>query len=654
MRAAFQQNVGARNDAAPAVTLPVTPALTCGAGVKRPQGRAVALKSWTPRAFADALEALTGNEAWWTPHQFTGAYREETRWQGAIALPLDLDYHDANGKHFDAPAGILARLAGAELPGTLAHATPRGYRLIALLRQPITAKTDYSRALESFAAQAREALRGLGVLADYDGLRVDAACFDFARLLFAPRATVAGVARAADVRVLRDDLVDVAELVAAPLPAEPAEPAAPPADESAKTSLPPAPLDCFPPMIGDYLCAVAENRCVDPSMPATFALGVASAAIGRTAEIELRADWRESCNLWLAHVAPPGKQKSPTLKALAAPLYSFDDQLDAEHAAALAQWENECDVAESCKRKSPERPRRKQAVVADVTIESLGDVLEVSPRVAGVYDELGALLDGMGAYKKSAGADRQNWLSLHAGARITVNRKGKDPLIVPRPCLGIIGATTPATAARVLGTMNGDGMVDRFFLTASRPVANRFKTPPVPPALREHYLRSVAALCALPSVEPRVLSLTAEAAELFGNFYDATDASGAPAHFQGVIGKLCGHVGVIARTLALWSNPQAVTVSGDVMRRAIEIGKWLTAHTAHVRSAQVLSKRAAALVAWLGKHDGRADLRDVLRAGVASVRAIEETEALAREAERAGAITFDGRTVALPEGGRNE
>lgn len=404
--------------------------------------------------------------------------------------------------------------------------------------------------------------------------------------------------------------------------------------------LPDVPLDAFPSGIGEYLAAVAENRCVDPAMPATFALGVAAAAIGRAAEIELRPDWRESGNLWLAHVAPPGKQKSPTLKAMAAPLYSHDNDLDAEHAAALAQWENECDVAESCKRKAPDRPRRKQAVVADVTIESLGDVLEVSPRVAGVYDELGALLDGMGAYKKSAGADRQNWLSLHAGARITVNRKGKDPLIVEAPRLGIIGATTPATAARVLGTLNGDGMVDRFFLTASRAVANRFKTPPVPPALREHYLRSIAALCALPTAEPRVLSLTAEAAELFGNFYDATDASGAPAHFQGVIGKLCGHVGVLARTLALWSNPQAVTVSGDVMRAAIRIGQWLTIHTSRVRSAQILSRRAAALVAWLGKHDGRAALRDVVRANVAGVKTMEEAEALANEAARAGAVAW--------------
>lgn len=75
-------------------------------------------------------------------------------------------------------------------------------------------------------------------------------------------------------------------------------------------TLPDVPLDAFPEGIGEYLAAVAKNRCVDPAMPATFGLGIAAAAIGRAAEIELRPDWREGGNLWLAHVAPPGKQKA--------------------------------------------------------------------------------------------------------------------------------------------------------------------------------------------------------------------------------------------------------------------------------------------------------------------------------------------------------
>lgn len=658
--AAFQPNAGCsaappmKTAPAPASRHPARhPAITIGAGLSRPQGRLLNLAGWTPAAVADALGKLAGVEAWWTPHLFDGHYRQESRWRAAVALALDVDYHDANGAHVALPEGILARLAGAELPGTIGHATPRGYRLVAMLHEPITDADDYARAIAAFAAQARDALGVLGVLAidGRNGLDVDAACHDRARLLFAPRATVGGVTRAADVVVLREQLYDVAEMP----PAVPAEPSAP--DETpAAPELPPVPLDCFPAGVGEYLAAMAENRCVDAAMPATFALGIASAAIGRAAEIELRPDWVEGGNLWLGHVAPPGKQKSPTLKAMAAPLFAYDDRLSDEHDAALSEWEANCEIASHKKAPLPERPRRKQAVVADTTIEALADVLEVSPRVAGLFDELGTFFDQMGAYKKSAGADRQNYLSLHAGARLIVNRKGKDPLVVARPCLGVVGATTPATCARVLGTMNGDGLVDRFFLTASRPVANRFKTPPVAPALRDRYLRIIAALCALPTAEPRVLTLTPEAASLFGDFYESCDASRAPVHFQGVVGKLAGHVAIVARTLTLWGDPHAATCAADVMRNAITLGKWLAAHTAHVRSAQVLSRRAAALVAWLAKREGQqANIRDVQRAGVAGVKTADDVVKLAAEAARAGSLVFDrAASELIYRGGQND
>lgn len=629
--------------------------ITCGQGLTRPQGRFQSLATWTPAAVADALRKLAGHEAWWTPHCFDGHYRQEARWQAAVALALDLDYHDAKGDHVALPEALRAKL-GALALGNLGHATPRGHRLIALLATPINDPDEYAAAIAAFAAQARDALDALGVLATdgRNGLDVDAACHDRARLLFAPKATVSGHERAADVVVTREQLYDVAELLTRQeTPAEPVEPSAPAVEGEAE--LPAAPLDALPAPIGDYMGAVAAARCVDSAMPFTFGFGIAAAAIGRAAEIELRHDWREIAPLWLGHVAAPGKQKSPTLKAMAAPLYAHDNDLDAEHAAALAEWECLVELALDKKQKPPERPRRKQSVIADCTIEALGDVLEVSPRCAGIYDELGALFDSMGCYKKTAGPDRQNWLSLHAGARITTNRKGKDPLIVECPRLGIIGATTPSTAARVLSTLNGDGLVDRFFLTQSRPVANRFNTPPVPAPLREAYLSSVAALCGLPTLAPRVLTLKPEAAEVFGEFYESLDVSSVPVHLQGVLGKLAGHVGRIALTLALWGDSHNQTVNAPIMQSAIRIAQWFAQHTAALRSAQILSRRAAALVAWLGKHEGRAALRDVLRAGVAGVKSMDEAEALANEAARAGAVAWsNGKRDVVLTGARHD
>jgi hypothetical protein len=462
-----------------------------------------------------------------------------------------------------------------------------------------------------------------------------------------------------------DALLEAAPTLEVSTPAEPA------ASDAQASDLPPVPFHAFPPAVADYIRAVADNRCVDPAMPATFALGVAAAAVGRAAEIELRPDWREYAVLWLGHVAAPGKLKSPTLKTMSAPLYAYDDQLDTLHAANLAQWEAECEIAQAKKAQPPERPRRAQAVVGDVTIEALADVLEISPRVAGIYDELGAMFDAMGAYKKSGGHDRQAWLSVHACTRLVVNRKGKDPLIVPDPRLTIIGATTPATAARVLGTLNGDGMVDRFFLTRSEPCTNRFRTPPVPVVLRTAYEASIKALCALGTSTPRVLTLTREAADVFADFYESLDPAAVPVSFQGVVGKLAGHVGRIALTLALWHNPAAIDVSGDVMRGAVAIGEWLRQHTADVRSAQHLSARdmvaqgftgtpeARKVLTFLRKPDNRArhvPLRDI--AGGVNWgkldRTIETARTFAAELVDLGfAAWVDPNTVALAERGRD-
>ncbi len=647
------------------------PGITVGAGLNRPQGRFVDIRLWSPSALARAIESKVGPEAWWSPHLFTSGltpateserkrgspemvqrpdnYRHESLWVAAIALSSDLDWHDCeaptppgsdpakmppHGWHVALPPDVAARLLDAiktgKLSGSVAHLTPRGLRAVHVLAEPCNDAAAFDAANAACGKQLIAELAALGLAHDGKrGLKFDENATDRARLLYAPNATVKGTKRSAQVFIMRDKPYTLADFkpLESPIPAEPTTlHKQPDADQ-----LPPPPLDALPGELGAYIEAEAANRCVDPAMPFTFALGVAAAAIGRAAEIQLRPGWLEIAAIWLGHVALPGKQKSPTLKTMAAPLFTHDDELDAKYAAAMATWEEECDLAEASKSRMPESPKRQQSVVSDTTLEALCDVLEASPRVCGLYDELGGLFDGMGQYKKRGGHDRQAWLSLHAGQRITVNRKGKDALIVPKPRLGIIGATTPATAARVLDAGNGDGMVDRFFLTASANVPNRFYTPAVPDHLWSSYQRSIALLCSLPATTARVLMLSPEAARLFADFYESLNVADYPPHFQGVIGKLAGHVGRIALTLALWGNPRAFEVSGEVMAGAIRMGEWLCEHTAAVRAGQTSSSPSARLLAWLRKRGGRAFLRDIVRANVAGVRNTEEAKGLCNE-----------------------
>jgi primase-like protein len=193
---------------------PLAPLLiiTLGRGLTQPQGRRVLLVDEPVATLAATLRAHMGADAWWSACAYTGDYRVGERWEAACATPLDLDYHDAVGAHVAIPIGVAdaveKALEGAsEATPTLTHRTPRGLRAIYLLRAPVTDADLYRRACHGAAALVSAALSTSGLLAakGCGGLVVDnAVTGDLARLLFAPRATVRGIARSASVITMRE------------------------------------------------------------------------------------------------------------------------------------------------------------------------------------------------------------------------------------------------------------------------------------------------------------------------------------------------------------------------------------------------------------------------------------------------------------------
>ncbi len=375
-------------------------------------------------------------------------------------------------------------------------------------------------------------------------------------------------------------------------------------------------------------------------MPFTCALGVAASAVGRAADIQLDGDWREISPLWVCVVAPPGAAKSPILKALSSPMHLHDTDLDTEHASDIARWELDCSEAEKNVPK-PERPRRRQAVISDTTIEGLVPVLEVSPRVLAYHDELGALFDSMGCYKAHGGHDRQFWLSLHNGSRITVNRKQNfEPLIVDAPRLGIVGATTPAKASKLALMGAGDGGIDRFYFTGASPRPRLWPKPAIPAALRAEYEERILALCKLGTVTVRQVTLTEEAGQIFGKFFVSTPPQNAPGFMQGVASKHCGHAGRIALMLALLEDPTTKLITAAQMQSAIRIGDWLLEHTFHQRQLMLgnktgipLSTNAQKVLAWIERKGGVTTVSDLLAGRVPGCRTAIDANATLSELE---------------------
>jgi hypothetical protein len=202
------------------------PAITVGAGKRRPQGRRLALDGAAPLAvrLAEALRRVPPEmEQWWAPGVFDGDHRAGKRWRGSMLVGVDADYHDDAGEHAAVPPAIAARVEEAaragELPGSVYHATPRGLRIVFALARQECDGALWQSAARGACALVERWLAGAGLAASgdppRDGYTLDvAASCDQARMLWAPRAKVDGVQREAEVIVLREQPYAVEELAA--------------------------------------------------------------------------------------------------------------------------------------------------------------------------------------------------------------------------------------------------------------------------------------------------------------------------------------------------------------------------------------------------------------------------------------------------------
>jgi len=192
----------------------MTALITLGKGRNKPAGRG--LQVGDIDELARLLQGHQGVDAWWSGAAFEGDYRDGNRWRGSSVLGADFDYHDADGEHAPMPPGFRAKVEAVlpELRTSLAHATHRGLRAIALLDRLVDDEPTFKLVSEAHCARVANTLAVAGLLGDRNGLRLDTgASMDRARFWFTPRATVDGVERTAEV-VRTGGIVPLAELTA--------------------------------------------------------------------------------------------------------------------------------------------------------------------------------------------------------------------------------------------------------------------------------------------------------------------------------------------------------------------------------------------------------------------------------------------------------
>jgi replicative DNA helicase len=441
---------------------------------------------------------------------------------------------------------------------------------------------------------------------------------------------------------------------------------APPIPLGSAGTLPPFPVEVLPPWLAEYVAAVATATQTPPDLGGMLALAVLATVAAGAVEIQPRPGWREPLCLFVAIGMDAGARKSGVFTALTRPLADFErDQATAalptitEQATLRRIAEQAAAHAEAAASKAPpDQAQDKQAeaiaraadaanlvvppvprwLVDDATPEALAGLLATYGRIALLSPE-GDVFDQMaGRYNQAAGPNLGVYLKGHAGDLLKVDRRGRPPEYVDRPCL-TIGLTVQPDVLRGLTDrpgFRGRGLLARFLysLPASLVGHRQAGAPPVPPALAERYaveLQTLAASLSTPANlagdSPTILTLEPAAGELLLDFERTLEprlaaGTGDLGHLAGWAAKLTGATCRIAALLHLaghlrdgWARP----VDAGTLAGAIRLAGYLTDHALAVFDLMGVDPRvddARWLLEWINRT-GRQQFtrRDAHQAG---------------------------------------
>jgi len=400
----------------------------------------------------------------------------------------------------------------------------------------------------------------------------------------------------------------------------------PPAPFGVTGEVPSFPVEVLPGWLGEYVAAVATATQTPPDLAGMLALAVLATVTAGAVEVEPRPGWREPLCLFVAVGMDAGARKSAVFTALTRPVADFErDQAAAalpgitESATLRRIADQAAAVAEAAAGKAPasqQEEARAEAIaraaeaaalvvppvprwlVDDATPEALAGLLAVYGRIALLSPE-GDVFDQMaGRYSQSGGPNLGVYLKGHAGDLLKVDRRGRPPEYVERPCLTIGLAVQPEVLRGLAGRpgFGGRGLLARFLYSLPTSLVGHRQpgAPPVPAAVADRYTLELTALAASLTIPvdlnagegPAVLTLDQAAAELLLGFERDLEprlaaGSGDLAHLAGWAAKLAGATCRLAALLHLaghlrdgWARP----INADTFSGAARLAGYLVDH----------------------------------------------------------------------------
>jgi replicative DNA helicase len=382
------------------------------------------------------------------------------------------------------------------------------------------------------------------------------------------------------------------------------------------------PVEVLPGWLGEYVAAVATATQTPPDLAGMLALAVLATVAAGAVEVEARSGWQEPLCLFVAVGMDAGARKSSVFTALTRPVAEFERQQATAALPAITETitlrriaDQAAAHAEAAASKAPadlQEERQAEAIaraaeaanlivppvprwlVDDATPEALAGLLATYGRIALLSPE-GDVFDQMaGRYNQGAGPNLGVYLKGHAGDLLKVDRRGRSPEYVERPCL-TIGLTVQPEILRGLASrpgFGGRGLLARFLYSLPQSLIGRREVgaPPVPQAMTDRYAVELQALAAslsrTPGDDPTVLTLDPQAGDLLLGFERDLEprlaaGSGDLAHLAGWAAKLAGATCRLAALLHLASHLRdgwAQPINADTFTGAIRLADYLIEH----------------------------------------------------------------------------
>lgn len=376
----------------------------------------------------------------------------------------------------------------------------------------------------------------------------------------------------------------------------------------------PFPLDTLPDALKDGATG-AHGRTQAPfALCAQTALAVGSLGAAKVADVRLHTGQARPSAEYFGTIGGSGERKSATNNELNGPIRDFEEKMRASYGDRLedyrvrfAAWETMGKEAHKTNRKDRAKledalrmigpaplPPLVPIVTAggDPTPEGLNRLLREGPGFAGVFSAEGGSFTGSHAMNPDNKVRTATMLSdLWDGEALRRSRQGDGNSVATNRRVAMHLMIQPDLAAAFLGdrVLLDQGLLSRFLIAAPpSAMGTRFgaRTAETEAALAR-FNTAAGDLWAQPvrylehergALDLRTLALEADAAEAVEAFARWTEGhlgeNGAFRPISGFANKMPEHATRLAAVFALIADPEAVTVSGEDMARAIALARW--------------------------------------------------------------------------------